>query len=85
MTDRTVEQIDADLAVVDAALTALLTGTRPQSVKHGEREVSYGSNFTASETGLRRRKRELQVERARAAGCASPVKPHDPFTTTGLG
>lgn len=83
---RTIEEIDADIAAMNTALTKLVTGTRVQSVKHGDRETSWASaNAGDADTSIRRRLRELQCERARVSGAPSPVAPHNPFSALDMG
>lgn len=78
---RTLEEIDADIARFQTALDELQLGTRVQGMKHGEREVQYGSNFSATEKSLKLRLRQLTVERARLTGDALP---HRPFAPRGM-
>lgn len=72
---RTIAEIDADIAEVSKAKRDLLVGKRPQAMKHGEREISFGSNFRATLDALNQELSLLQVERARAGGGPSPLRP----------
>ncbi|RKQ95430.1 hypothetical protein [Maricaulis maris] len=75
---RPLEEIDADIATFQAAYDKLLLGTRPQGLKHGDREIQFGSNFSATEKALKQRLHTLTVERARLTGDPLPHRPYSP-------
>ncbi len=79
---RTLEDIDADIAEVRKAKQDLLLGRRPQSIKRGDREVAFGSDFRGAASELDRELLRLRVERSRVTGDRSPLAP---FTPSGLG
>jgi len=72
---RTLEQIDADIATYTARLDASLDPERAERVKHGDRELSFGARGPDMVNEIRRRLRELSIERARVSGEGSPVRP----------
>jgi hypothetical protein len=72
---RTLEEIDADIAEVRKAEREFLLGRRPQSMKHGEREISFGSNFAETRRMLTQELFKLRTERARLTGEAAPGRP----------
>ena len=74
---RTLEEIDADIAKFQARLDKLLDPDRPQSLEHNGRKVSRsGPGDLLDQVKLRLR--QLQAERARVAGTASPRAPYTP-------
>jgi hypothetical protein len=75
---RPLAEIDADIAEAKTALKDLLLGRRPQSIKRGDREIAFGSDFRGAKQALEQHLAALQVERARALGLPSPVRPYVP-------
>lgn len=72
---RSISEIEADMAETRKAYTALLRGTRPQSMEHGERKISFGSNFAATRDALLAEMAALKAELARLQGRPSPRRP----------
>lgn len=72
---RTVAQIEADLEFYRAAYRDFLAGKRVQGMKHGDREISFGSNFGETKKALREEISLLERELARAQGRRGPNRP----------
>ena len=75
MSQRTLVEIDADIAKIRSAMDEVLTGSRVTEMGKGDRTVKFSTGGASDEVALRRRLAELRAERARVSGDLSPARP----------
>lgn len=75
---RALADIDADIAEIEAARRALLTGKAASSMKHGDREIRFEGGMAERRQALEAELLKLRHERSQVTGERSPMAPHRP-------
>lgn len=74
----TLEEIDAEIAALEKALTDFLLGKRKGEVRYEGVAVRYGGDFVLTLEAIRKRIVELKIARARLTGEPTGLGPIRP-------